>query len=95
MSTRRPASQDASGLEPIRSAPRRRVVRGAPHPLARVAERLGRSPGRQPLSDVFEQYLEDQLARDRVAPPARSALLPSRDLFRAHARRSPARRPDA
>jgi hypothetical protein len=73
-----------------------RGLRSAPHPLARMAERLGRSPGRRPLPDVFEQYLLDQLTRVRVAPPARSALIPSRDLLRAHRRRrTPARRPDA
>jgi hypothetical protein len=67
-----------------------------PNPLARMAERLGRAQGRQPLPSVFEAFLREQLERERVSPPSRSALLPSRDVAlrmrgRAKAR---ARRPD-
>ena len=49
-----------------------------PHPLARLDERLGRSPGRSPLPDLFEQFLREQIANPNVPPPSCSALLPSR-----------------
>jgi len=88
-------SDDAAAERDKKRELRLRGTRGAPHPLARLAERLGRSPGRRPLPDVFEQYLEDQITRARVTSPARSALIPSRDLLRAHRRRAHARRPDA
>jgi hypothetical protein len=54
----------------------------APHPLKKLAERLGRSPGRQPLPDIFEQFLIDQLTRPIMSPEVRSAVMPSRDLTR-------------
>jgi hypothetical protein len=53
-----------------------------PHPLKKLAERLGRSPGRQPLPDIFEQFLMDQLTRPVLSPEVRSAVMPSRDLTR-------------
>ena len=64
-----------------------------PHPLRNLADRLGRSPGRAPLPDLFEQYLRDQISRPNVPPPSRSALLPSRRVRRS-TRRAWARRPD-
>jgi hypothetical protein len=53
-----------------------------PHPLRKLAERLGRSPGRKPLPDVFEQFLVDQMSRPVVTEGGRSAVLPSRTLVR-------------
>ena len=64
-----------------------------PHPLRNLPDRLGRSPGRSPLPDMFEQYLRDQLARPAVSVNA-LGLLPSRDLCR-RSRRMRNRRPDA
>ena len=65
-----------------------------PHPLRNLPERLGRSPGRSPLPDMFEQYLRDQIVRQSITPPNALSLLPSRDLCRGR-RRPHARRPDA
>ena len=65
-----------------------------PHPLAQVAERLGRSQGRQGLPDVFEQYLKDAMERESVAPRAFTSLIPSRDLMRQGQLKRTRRRPD-
>lgn len=65
-----------------------------PHPLRNLPERLGRSPGRSPLPDMFEQYLRDQLSRPSVRPPTALGLLPTRDLCRRR-RSVRSRRPDA
>ncbi len=82
--------------ESAKSSKRRYLLESAalkrPHPLAKLPERLGRSPGRSPLPDLFEQFLRDQIARPNVPPPSCSALLPSRS-GRAR-RRQRTRRPD-
>jgi hypothetical protein len=78
-------------IENTRRIPAPLLASDAPHPLKKLAERLGRSQGRQPLPDIFERFLMDELSRPVVSPEIRSAIMPSRDLTRRrrrHARRA-------
>ena len=79
-------------IEQTRRIPAPLMGSDAPHPLQKLAERLGRSQGRQPLPDVFERFLMDQLTRPVVSREIRSAIMPSRDLTRS--RRRQGRRAD-